>query len=183
MTQAACGCSTSAAPAATRDAGTTCRSLAEARGQRPMPDVKTIEDLKSEAYVRALEAEIQPLVQRDAASRRERALPARRLPRKASRVTRPSPSKLFARVRVPLLRVLFARAEGSWRLDARAGHRPCRHSAAEPRVPARGGQVVHRRKLRRPSGRAPRGTGRDWRSCGTRTNRTSPPTRKRCSGS
>src|SRR6185295_9060347 len=37
--------------------------LAEARGQRPVPDVKTIEDLRSEAYVRALAAEIQPLVE------------------------------------------------------------------------------------------------------------------------
>src|SRR5215213_10418739 len=37
--------------------------LAEARGQRPVPGVKTIEDLRSEAYVRALETEIQPLVQ------------------------------------------------------------------------------------------------------------------------
>src|SRR5918999_1229173 len=37
--------------------------LAEARGQRPLPDVKTIEDLRSEAYVRALDAEIQPRVQ------------------------------------------------------------------------------------------------------------------------
>src|SRR5919205_3551265 len=37
--------------------------LAEARGQRPVPDVKTIENLRSEAYVRALDAEIKPLVQ------------------------------------------------------------------------------------------------------------------------
>ena len=37
--------------------------LAEARGHRPVPGVKTIEDLRSEAFVRTLEAEIQPLVQ------------------------------------------------------------------------------------------------------------------------
>src|SRR5678815_5887097 len=37
--------------------------LAEARGQRPVPGVKAIEDLRAEAFVRALEAEIQPLVQ------------------------------------------------------------------------------------------------------------------------
>src|SRR5207237_9527751 len=36
--------------------------LAEARGQRPVPDVKTIENLRSEAYVRALEAGIQQRV-------------------------------------------------------------------------------------------------------------------------
>src|SRR5437763_629591 len=37
--------------------------VAEARGQRPVADVKTFEDLRSEAYLRALEAEVQPLVQ------------------------------------------------------------------------------------------------------------------------
>src|SRR6188768_2304987 len=37
--------------------------LAEARGQRPVPDVKTLEDLRSDAFVRALDAEIQPRVQ------------------------------------------------------------------------------------------------------------------------
>src|SRR5215217_4615093 len=37
--------------------------IAEARGERPVADVKTIEDLRSEAFVRGLEAEIQPLVQ------------------------------------------------------------------------------------------------------------------------
>ena len=37
--------------------------LAEARGQRPVPDVKTTEDLRSEAYVPALDAEVQPLLQ------------------------------------------------------------------------------------------------------------------------
>src|SRR6185437_12099379 len=36
--------------------------LAEARGERPLPDVKTVEDLKSDAYVRALSAELEPLV-------------------------------------------------------------------------------------------------------------------------
>src|SRR5215212_1418419 len=37
--------------------------VAEARGERPVADVKTIEDLRSEAYVRGLQGEIQPLVQ------------------------------------------------------------------------------------------------------------------------
>src|SRR5205085_8481979 len=35
--------------------------LAEARGQRPLPDVKAVEDLKSEARVRALSAELESL--------------------------------------------------------------------------------------------------------------------------
>src|SRR3954465_9737050 len=37
--------------------------LAEARGQRPVADVKTIENLRSEDFVRSLEDGIQPLVQ------------------------------------------------------------------------------------------------------------------------
>src|SRR6476661_2465751 len=36
--------------------------LSEARGQRPLPDVKTVEDLKSEARVQALAADVDPLV-------------------------------------------------------------------------------------------------------------------------
>src|SRR3954468_19095445 len=36
--------------------------VAEARGQRPLPDVKTIEDLRSEAYVQALSAQLEALV-------------------------------------------------------------------------------------------------------------------------
>jgi hypothetical protein len=36
--------------------------LAEARGQRPVPGVKTIEDLRFDAFVRGLDAELQPLV-------------------------------------------------------------------------------------------------------------------------
>src|SRR3954464_14561439 len=36
--------------------------VAEARGQRPLPDVRTVGDLKSEARVRELSAELEPLV-------------------------------------------------------------------------------------------------------------------------
>ena len=36
--------------------------LAEARGQRPLPEVKTVEDLKSEAHVQALASRLEPLV-------------------------------------------------------------------------------------------------------------------------
>ena len=90
--------------------------LAEARGQHPVPDVKTIGDLKSDAHLRALETEIQPLVQEtldhDESERfqidvylgKHSAHPA-------------LAEQLFSKVRVPLLRVLFAHAEGSWRLD------------------------------------------------------------------
>src|SRR5947207_2908257 len=91
--------------------------VAEARGQRPVPDVKTIGDLKSEAYVRALEAEIQPLVQEtlhhDESERFQLDIYLGKHPSHQALA-----EQLFARARAPLLRALFAREEGSWRLDA-----------------------------------------------------------------
>jgi glutathione synthase/RimK-type ligase-like ATP-grasp enzyme len=91
--------------------------LAEARGQRPMPDVKTIEDLRSEPFVRTLEAEIQPLVEEtlhhDESERFQLEIYLGRHPTHQALA-----GQLFAKVRVPLLRVLFVRADGSWRLDA-----------------------------------------------------------------
>src|SRR3954451_16790972 len=36
--------------------------VAEARGQRPLPAVRTVEDLKSAAHVQALGAQLEPLV-------------------------------------------------------------------------------------------------------------------------
>jgi glutathione synthase/RimK-type ligase-like ATP-grasp enzyme len=91
--------------------------LAEARGQRPVPDVKTIGDLKSEAYVRALEAEIQPLVQEtlhhDESERFQLDIYLGKHPSHQALA-----EQLFARARAPLLRALFAHEEGRWRLDA-----------------------------------------------------------------
>ena len=93
--------------------------LAEARGQGPLPDVKTVEDLKSTTYVRSLAAELEPLAQEtlrhDESDRFELDVymgkdPAQRHDAIAE--------KVFASVRAPLLRVLFRRAEGRWRLDA-----------------------------------------------------------------
>jgi len=93
--------------------------LAEARGQRPLPDVKTVEDLKSEAHVRTLSARLQSLVDEtlhhDESDRFELDAylgkdPAERHPALAE--------QLFANVRAPLLRAVFGRAEGGWRLDA-----------------------------------------------------------------
>src|SRR5207248_2363819 len=91
--------------------------VAEARGQRPVPDVKTVGAFKSEAYVRALEAEIQPLVQEtlrhDESERFQLDVYLGKHPSHQALA-----EQLFERVRAPLLRALFARAEGSWRLDA-----------------------------------------------------------------
>ncbi len=91
--------------------------LAEAHGQRPIPDVKTIEDLRSDDYVRALDAEMQPLVQEtlhhDESERFALNVYLGKHPSHQALA-----EKLFAKVRVPLLRALFARTEGRWRLDA-----------------------------------------------------------------
>jgi glutathione synthase/RimK-type ligase-like ATP-grasp enzyme len=93
--------------------------LAEARGQRPLPDVKTVEDLKSEARVQALAAELDALVHEtlhhDESDRFELDVyfgkdPAARHEALAA--------QLFAKVRTPLLRALFRRDQGRWRLDA-----------------------------------------------------------------
>jgi leucyl aminopeptidase len=91
--------------------------LAEARGHRPVPDVKTIGDLKSDAHVQALDAELRPLMQEtlhhDDSERFQLDVYLGKHP--GHQVLA---EQLFARTRVPLLRVLFARAEGSWRIDA-----------------------------------------------------------------
>src|SRR3954467_1064062 len=91
--------------------------IAEARGQRPVADVKTVEDLRSEAFVRALEAEIQPLVQEtlhhDESERFQFDVYFGKHPSHQALA-----DQLFARVPAPLLRAMFVRAEGNWRLDA-----------------------------------------------------------------
>jgi len=93
--------------------------LAEARGQRPLPNVKSVEDLKSEARIRALSTQLESLVREtlhhDESDRFELNAyfgkdPAQRHAALAE--------KLFENVRAPLLRALFGRAEGRWRLDA-----------------------------------------------------------------
>jgi glutathione synthase/RimK-type ligase-like ATP-grasp enzyme len=91
--------------------------LAEARGQRRIPDVKIIGDLKSEAFVRALEAEIEPLLEEtlhhDESERFQLDVYLGKHPSHQALA-----EQLFARVHVPLLRVMFTRADGSWRLDS-----------------------------------------------------------------
>ncbi|GBG13587.1 D-alanine--D-alanine ligase [Novimethylophilus kurashikiensis] len=90
--------------------------LAEARGQRPVPDVKTIEDLRSEAHLQALADELQSLIQEtlvhDESDRFQLDIYL------GKHVSHQALAEhIFARVRAPLLRVLFVRTEGSWRLD------------------------------------------------------------------
>jgi glutathione synthase/RimK-type ligase-like ATP-grasp enzyme len=93
--------------------------LAEARGQRPLPDVKTVEDLKSEDYVRALSDQLEPLVHEtlhhDESDRFELDAYFGKDPAQRHQVLA---EKLFASVRAPLLRALFGRVEGRWRINA-----------------------------------------------------------------
>ena len=118
--------------------------LAEARGQRPLPDVKTVEDLKSEARVRSLSSQLEALVREtlhhDESDRFELNVyfgkdPAQRHPALAE--------KVFASVRAPLLRARFERAEGQLAPRRRRGDRRRRRTGAAPCVPARGGEGVH----------------------------------------
>ena len=93
--------------------------LAQARGQRPIPEVKTVEYLKSEAYVKELAAELETLVQEtlhhDESDRFELPVYLGRDPAERHQALA---EQIFASVRAPLLRALFVRADGRWRLDA-----------------------------------------------------------------
>src|SRR5436853_769800 len=93
--------------------------LAQARGQEPLPTVRTVEDLKSKAYVQALSDKLETLVREtlhhDESERFELDVYLGRDPAQRHAVLA---ERLFASVRAPLLRALFARAEGRWRLDA-----------------------------------------------------------------
>ncbi|MGZ5772790.1 RimK family protein [Ramlibacter sp.] len=93
--------------------------LAEARGQRPLPDVKTVEDLKSEARVQALSAQLEPLVHEtlhhEESDRFELDVYLGKDPAERHQALA---GQLFAKVRAPLLRALFQRDERRWRLDA-----------------------------------------------------------------
>jgi glutathione synthase/RimK-type ligase-like ATP-grasp enzyme len=92
--------------------------LGEARGQRPVPDVKTVEDLKSEARVQALSAELDQLIDEtlhhDDSDRFELDVYLGKDPAQRHQALA---GQLFAKVRAPLLRALFQRADGRWRLE------------------------------------------------------------------
>jgi glutathione synthase/RimK-type ligase-like ATP-grasp enzyme len=93
--------------------------LAEARGQRPLPDVKTVEDLKSDAFVRSLSAQLEPLVHEALGNvESDRFELQVYLGKDPMQRHQPLAEKLFASVRAPLLRAVFGHAEGRWRLEA-----------------------------------------------------------------
>ncbi|CAN5386469.1 RimK family protein [soil metagenome] len=90
--------------------------LAEARGQRPVADVKTIENLRSEAFVQTVAAELQPMVRESLSD-----VEGERFQLDIYLGMHPGhdalAAQLFEKVRAPLLRVLFVQSEGGWRLD------------------------------------------------------------------
>jgi glutathione synthase/RimK-type ligase-like ATP-grasp enzyme len=93
--------------------------VAEARGQRPLPDVKTVGDLKSDAHVKALSEDIDALVgetlRHDESDRFELDVYLGKDPAQRHQALA---EKIFTSVRAPLLRALFARSSEGWRLDA-----------------------------------------------------------------
>jgi glutathione synthase/RimK-type ligase-like ATP-grasp enzyme len=93
--------------------------VAEARGQRPLPTVKTVEDLKSQAHVHALASQLEQLVREtlhhDESDRFELDIYLGRDPAQRHQALA---EQIYASVRAPLLRALFGRTDGRWRLDA-----------------------------------------------------------------
>jgi glutathione synthase/RimK-type ligase-like ATP-grasp enzyme len=92
--------------------------LAEARGHRPLPDVKTIEDLKSDEQVHALGARLDDLanetLHHDESERFELDAYFGGDP---AELHAPLAEQLFAHAKAPLLRSRFRRAEGRWTLE------------------------------------------------------------------
>lgn len=91
--------------------------LAEARGHRPLPDVATIQDLKSYSLVRILSEELDDLIQKNMASLSSDTFPlsiyfGENLAKKYRTLSR----RLFNLFPAPLLRAQFARRGGRWEL-------------------------------------------------------------------
>ena len=133
--------------------------LAEARGHRPLPDVKTIEDLQSKAHAELLAREVDVLAQRalhhDESSEFELVA---YFGRDAAERHAALAQQLFQLVRAPLLRAHFQRVQARWRLveiqamaagDVPPQHRALLVSAAAEYVT---GRRADPRRLREPTG-------------------------------
>ena len=91
--------------------------LAEARGHRPLPDVKTIEDLHGGAG--AIAAELEALIEASVPHGGERSFELNVFfGHDPERAQEPLAEQLFARVRAPLLRAEFREVAGRWRLKS-----------------------------------------------------------------
>ncbi len=91
--------------------------LAEARGHRPIPDVTTIQDLQGTAAIRLIPSSLEELIQKslDALAADEFTLSVyfgRNLAKRYNKLAR----ELYGLFQAPLLRFVFGRREGKWRL-------------------------------------------------------------------
>src|SRR5690606_19339733 len=93
--------------------------LAEARGHRPLPDVMTIQDLKSQAMMRLVSGELDDLIQSSLARIQSKMFTlsiyfGRNLTRRYDRLC----LQLFNMFRSPLLRAQFAKEKERWQLKS-----------------------------------------------------------------
>jgi glutathione synthase/RimK-type ligase-like ATP-grasp enzyme len=92
--------------------------LAEARGHRPLPDVKTIEDLQTDAQIQLLAAQLDELA---TASIQHAATDLFELDayfgRNPAELHPQLAQQLFAVAKAPLIRARFKRTDNSWQLD------------------------------------------------------------------
>jgi len=96
--------------------------LAEARGHRPLPDVKTIEDLQSATLLDLLAAEIGPLIQETLKNDGSGSFRLDAYFGRDPAGLHPAVSQqLFGLVRAPLLRAQFNRHGDRWRLTGVTG--------------------------------------------------------------
>jgi glutathione synthase/RimK-type ligase-like ATP-grasp enzyme len=108
--------------------------LAEARGHRPLPDVKTIEDLQSEDFIGKLSDDLGSLVETVLGNgNADRAEIDAYFGRSPADVHAALTQRLFTLVPAPLLRASFQRADGRWHLRSLramgAGDVPREHRA------------------------------------------------------
>ena len=93
--------------------------LAEARGHRPLPDVKTIEDLQARAHMTLLARQLDELAQRSLEHTGSRLFEIDAyFGRDPAELHAALAQQLFAIVQAPLLRAHFERADGHWRLKS-----------------------------------------------------------------
>lgn len=91
--------------------------LAEARGQRPIPDVTTIQDLQGSAAIRLIPNPLEELIQESLESLTLDDFTlsvyfGRNLAKRYDKLSR----ELYGLFQAPLLRFIFARRDGKWRL-------------------------------------------------------------------
>ncbi len=92
--------------------------LADARGHRPLPDVKSIEELRAATLLRLIAGEVDPLMQAAEGSDSDVLRLDAYFGRDPSGRHPAASQKLFELVHAPLTRAMFQRVAGRWRLAA-----------------------------------------------------------------